>query len=306
MIGIEEIGVYIPENKVSNLDLLEKFDTNEDFVVNKIGITHVSRKLKDEDVSEMCVKAFENLKKKIDIKPEEIEVAILVTQNPEKNIPHSSAEIHAKLDLPSNCACFDISLGCSGYVYALSVIESFMESNNFKKGLLFTCDPYSKVLDEYDKNTSLLFGDAATVSLISNNSVLSSGKFTFGTIGKEGHNLVCNEKLFMNGRGIFNFAASNIPGDFAKNLELNKTTSVQIDMFIFHQGSKHIVDTLARRLRLDPEKVVYDIREYGNTVSSSIPVILEKHIGNKELKSFYICGFGVGLSWSSTILKRNI
>lgn len=305
MIGIKEIGSYIPSERKSNLERLSFFDTDEDFIRNKIGITHVSRKLVDEDVSDMCVKAFNNLCEKIEVNIQEIEVLILVTQNPDRNIPHSSAEIHGKLNLPVNCAAFDVSLGCSGFVYGLSVIESFMQSNGMKKGLLFTCDPYSKVINPNDRSTELLFGDAAAVAYITDNAELKSGRFTFGTIGNERENLVCNSELFMNGRGIFNFAAKYVPADFANTLSLNGAKSEEMDYFIFHQGSKYIVDTLTRRLRLDPDKIAYDITEYGNTVSSSIPIILEKALHNKAYNKIYICGFGVGLSWSSTILTRN-
>jgi 3-oxoacyl-[acyl-carrier-protein] synthase-3 len=307
MLGIQEIGVYIPENRISNLEKLSKFETTEDFIINKIGITNVSLKEKDEDISTMCVKAFQDLELKAKIDKDEISALILITQNPESNIPHSSALIHDKLGLSEQCACFDISLGCSGYVYGLSVIESFMSSNGFKNALLFTCDPYSKIMDYEDKNTSLLFGDAATVSYISSKPTFVTGKFTFGTIGKESQNLTAGiegSKLFMNGRGIFNFASKYIPRDLEKLYKLNNIRESEVDSFLFHQGSKFILDTLARRMKLNPEKVKFDAKEYGNTVSSSIPILIQKEIDNTESKIIVISGFGVGLSWSSTILKR--
>jgi len=184
-------------------------------------------------------------KRKIDIDISDIDVAILVTQNPDRNIPHSSAEIHGKLNMSETTACFDISLGCSGYVYALSVIQSFMQSNNFKEGLLFTCDPYSKIMDKNDRNTELLFGDAASVTLLSENPKYTSGKFLFGTIGKGRENLICNDKLFMNGRGIYEFAAKYVPNDFKKSLKINGLSPDDIDKVIFHQGSKHIIPIYA-------------------------------------------------------------
>lgn len=305
MIGITNIGTYIPEGRISNLDRLEKFETDENFVNNKIGIRQVALKALDEDTSDLAVKAFQKLQKKTDIVVDEIEVAILVTQNPDRNIPHASAHIHDKLGLPKSCACFDISLGCSGWVYGLSVIKSFMESNKMKKGLLFTSDPYSKIINEDDKNTALLFGDAATVTYLTENPVFEIGAFTFGSIGDEWQNLVCNDnQLSMNGRGIFNFAAKYIPGDVKNLVEKNNTEIEKIDYFIFHQGSKYIVDILTKRIGLAPEKVAFDILEYGNTVSSSIPIILEKALNSTSLNLILTSGFGVGLSWSSNILKR--
>lgn len=306
MIGITEIASYIPPKKKSNIARKEELNTDEVFILNKIGIVNVAVKEDDEDTSDLAIKSFKNLEKKISINKEDIEVAILVTQNPNSNIPHTSALIHGALDLPESCACFDISLGCSGFVYGLSVIKSFMESNGMKKGLLFTCDPYSKIIDPADKNTALLFGDAATVTYLTEDPAYTIGNFTFGTIGKESSNLTCtNSVLSMNGRGIFNFAARYVPADIKNLLPKNNLEIKDIDKFIFHQGSKYIVDTLVKRTGIDAGKVIFDIADYGNTVSSSIPIILEKILHDINNKYILISGFGVGLSWSSSILINN-
>jgi len=306
MVGINKIGIYLPKERISNLEKLEKFETTEDFIINKIGIQEVTVKDSNEDVSEMCMKAFQHLNSKQTINKEKIKACILITQNPESNIPHTSAIIHDKLDLPLDCACFDISLGCSGYVYGLSVIKAFMESNDLQEALLFTCDPYSKIMDYEDKNTSLLFGDAATVThMVSDSPAFEIGKFTFGTFGKESHNLTAGidgSKLFMNGRGIYNFVIRNIPKDIKKLYELNGVNEESIDTFVFHQGSKFLIDSLAKRMRIDPNKMKFSAKNYGNTVSSSIPLLLEE-LNPSENKKIVISGFGVGLSWSSTILE---
>lgn len=305
-IGIENIASYIPEKVISNFDRKVEFDIDDVFINDKIGIRSVTRKEDHEDTSDLCVKAFQNLCKIQEIDPEEIEVMIVVTQNPDFNLPHTAAIVHKKLGFKEDVASFDVSLGCSGFVYGLSVIESFMNSNGFKKGLLFTADPYSKVINPADKNTSLLFGDAATVTLISENPKLKSGKFTFGTMGEGYEELICTKDLYMNGRSIFNFAARQVPKDVEKVLSANKLDKEDIDLFIFHQGSKYICDTLIRRMNLDENKVPFDATEYGNTVSSSIPIMLEKMLNTTQSKNdkILICGFGVGLSWASSILYK--
>jgi 3-oxoacyl-[acyl-carrier-protein] synthase III len=305
MVGIEDIAVYLPKNKISNFELKEKFEIEDSFIEEKIGVRSVSRMSKAQNTSDIGVEAFYKLQAKTGFNVNNIECLIVVTQNPDYNLPHTSAIIHGKLDLPENCACFDISLGCSGYVYGLSVIKSFMEQNDLNKGILITADPYSKVVDSDDKNTSLLFGDGATATLISNNPVFSLGKFTYGTIGKEYETLICiNGILSMNGRAIFNFAAKKIPKDIKLLLEKNKLSDVDIDYFIFHQGSKYIVDTISKRLGLEKSKVPFKMQEYGNTVSSSIPIVIADILEKQELKTIAISGFGVGLSWSSGILNR--
>ena len=306
MIGITNIGTYIPKDRISNIDRKDQFETDDNFIFNKVGIKNISKMNSDEGTASMAVKAFQELHKKNSLNTDEIDIVILITQNPDSNIPHSSALVHSELNLPESCACFDVSLGCSGYVYGLSIAKSFMESNGFKKGLLFTSDPYSRIIDPDDKNTSMLFGDAATVTYLTGNPKYHLGKFTFGTIGKEYETLICNNnKLHMNGRGVFNFAARYVPIDFKHLLEKNNCQKDNINKFVFHQGSKHIIDTLTKRMNLDPGKVVFDITDYGNTVSSSIPIILEKEISDELNKCIYICGFGVGLSWSSNILYRS-
>jgi len=305
MIGIKEIASYIPENRNSNYDLKEKFEMDDVFIEDKIGIKGVAVKNKDENTSDLCVNAFVNLEKKLKIDKDEIECLFVVTQNPDYNLPHTSAIVHGKLDMPNNCACFDISLGCSGYVYGLSVIKSFMIQNNMKNGLLFTADPYSKVIDYDDKNTSILFGDGSSVSLIGENPKIKIGNFTFGTIGKGYENLICKEnKLSMNGRAIFNFAAKNIPKDIPIVLKKNNLNIEDIDLFIFHQGSKYIVDTIIKRLKLDKSKVPFKVEKYGNTISSSIPILLEEEFNNLNSNKIVISGFGVGLSWSSSVLFK--
>ena len=305
MLGIEDIASYIPEQRISNYSKKSKFEIDDAFIDDKIGVKAVSVKSKDDKTSDLCVRAFNRLQEKISMEKARIQTAIVITQNPDARIPHTSAIVQGKLDLSENCACFDISLGCSGYVYGLSIVHSFMRENGFTKGLLFTADPYSGIVDPEDKNTSLLFGDAATVTLVGDRPLYQPGHFTFGTMGKEYQNLYCEtDKLVMNGRGIFSFSAKFVPSDIMSLLQKKQLDISQIDKFIFHQGSKYMVDTIASRLKLPKDRVVYDAYDYGNTVSSSIPILLEKEIAKTENRNIVICGFGAGLSWASGLLQR--
>lgn len=304
MIGIENIASYIPPRRISNYGRKEKFSITDEFIEDKIGVKEVSVKGQDEDACELCVKAYSALAAKRQTAPDEIDALVVVTQNPDYNIPHCSAMVHGRLGLRSSCAAFDISLGCSGFVYALSVLSSFMERNGMRRALLFTSDPYSKIVDQEDKNTSLLFGDAAAVTMLSTTPVLVPMKFSFGTTGSHYEDLICRGgKLFMNGRAVFNFTAKVIPDDIRSLMELNGMTKDNIDLFVFHQGSKIIVDTLAKKLEIPPGKVAYNALNFGNTVSSSIPIILEEELKGSA-GTILISGFGVGLSWASTILRR--
>ncbi len=305
MLGIKEIASYLPESRVSNYDKKVRFDIDDDFIENKIGVKFHAVKEDDEKASDLCVKAFSNLIAKCDVKKEKIDCCVVVTQNPDFNIPHTAAIVHGKLEFSHDCACFDISLGCSGYVYGLSNIISFMKNNNLKNGLLFTADPYSGIVHKEDKNTALLFGDGATVTYISEDSVCITKDFSFGTNGKDYRELICEEKLYMNGRAVFNFTATTMPKHIQALLQKNNFLDSDIDKYILHQGSKYIVDTIRKRLKISEDKVPFDMHEYGNTISSSIPIILEKEIIKNKNKRFLISGFGVGLSWGSAILEKN-
>ena len=180
-----------------------------------------------------------------------------------------------------------------------------MKENSARNGFLFTADAYSKIVDPGDKNTSLLFGDASTVTLVSARPLFVSGGMTYGTVGKDYRELMCvSNRLQMNGRAVLNFIMKYVPEDIHALLKRCKIDIRDIDKFVFHQGSKYIIDMLAKRLKLDRHKVSFDIYEYGNTVSSSIPIILEKEIMDNSNNRILISGFGTGLSWASGILER--
>jgi len=304
MLGIKTIATYIPKIRISNYDLKEKFDLDDNFIENKIGVQYRTVKPEGFKSSDMCVHAFENLTKIHEVNKNEIECCIVVTQNPDYSLPHTSAIVHGKLDLPENCASFDISLGCSGYVYGLSNIISFMKNNGMKKGLLFTSDQYSDIVDKEDKNTALLFGDAATVTLIEESATFTPVDFSFGTNGKEFSELLCEDKLYMNGRAVFSFTATTAPKHIKALLEKNHLSDEEIEKYYLHQGSKYIVDTIRKRLKVDAEKVPFDMAEYGNTVSSSIPIMLAKEQTSMQSGYYVLSAFGVGLSWASAIIRK--
>lgn len=306
MIGISEIASWIPEAREDNLDKLKRHDTDENFVLDKIGIRALSRLEPDQYASDACVKAFEALQRKCTINPQDVDFLVVVTQTPDINIPHVSAMVHGKLGLPSRCAAFDISLGCSGWVYALHAAVAFMIQNELSTGLLFTADPYSKIIDSQDKNTDLLFGDAASVTLLTANPLWANGKADFLSDGSQWQLLRKNEagSLNMDGRGIFNFVMTELPKSIDRCLEKNGLTKDDIDLYALHQASKFIVEQLTKRVKINPEKVPFVIREYGNTVSSSIPLVLESRIHDEQFSRVLISGFGVGLSAGTSILNR--
>jgi 3-oxoacyl-[acyl-carrier-protein] synthase-3 len=305
MPGIESVAVHIPSGYSSNRDLMGVFDVEEAFLVDKIGVLRRAVKAANEDTSDLAFTVLERLIAQTGLSRDAIDALVVVTQNPDSNVPHVSGLVHGRAGLSPTCAAFDLSLGCSGYVYGLSILASFLQANGLSRGVLVTCDPYSKIIDPVDKSTALLFGDAATATLIGPNPVLTCGPFTFGTQGDLTGALVCQDGMLrMNGREVFNFAVTVIPKDIDRLLSISGLDKAEVDCWLFHQGSRYIVDTLAKRIGLDRSKVRVNILETGNTVSSSIPLLLERELNDPSVRTLVLSGFGVGLSWSSCVCKR--
>ena len=311
MVGIKQISSYVPAKRISNFSRQTDFNIDGSFILDKLGVEHVSRKADDEETSDLCIKAWKGLQQKISVEVQDIECLIVCTQTPDGyGIPQTSSVVHGKLDMPYGCAVFDVSLGCSGYVYCLSVMKGFMETNNFKTGVLFTAESYSRIIDNNDKGTALLFGDAATATLLKESGVEETplwvpGPFLFGSKGQDRdvlHNQ--NGRLTMNGRAVFNFALTQVPAQINELLRINNLGQDDVDLMLLHQGSRYMVDHLRKRLKLSKEKVPINLADQGNTGSSSIPLLFEEYLDRDDIKTVVMSGFGIGLSWSSCLVKR--
>lgn len=306
MLGIQAIGSYLPSQRRDNADLAGTFGFPPDFLSNKIGVSKTSLKAEDEETSDLAMKAVQALQAKLGdgLDLMSIQCLVLVTQNPDGNgLPHTSAILHKKLGLAPQCFAFDISLGCSGFVAGLAAIKGFMQVTGASRGLLVTADPYSKIIDMEDRNTVLLFGDGAAATLISDTPVWEIGAFDCGTVGAQHGALTVgdNGKLVMNGRAVFDFSATQVPPSVGRALAGNGLEIADIDLAILHPGSKYIVDTVAKRI--GTHNLAPAPETYGNTVSSSIPLLLE-NVTDPETRTLLISGFGVGLSWATTVLRR--
>ena len=228
---------------------------------------------------------FRSLLAKATLKLNAVDALVLVTQNGDgHNLPHTSAVVHAKLGLPQSTAVFDISLGCSGYVYGLQILRGLMETTGFENGVLVTADPYSKIIDPNDRSTTLLFGDAATATLLNNSGDWDLSRPRMGSDGKGAGNIMVKDGRFtMNGRQVFNFAATLIPKEIKALLALEGLQETQIDSYCLHQGSAGIIEAIARRFPVVKNRFVNRLELTGNTVSSSIPLLLEE--SSKDRKS---------------------
>lgn len=305
-IGINGIGCYLPSARISNLDRLELFSTNESFVRNKTGFVELARKSATDEASDLAVAAIEQLRQRTPFDLKDVDCLVVVTQNPDVHgLPHTSAIVHGKLKLSERCAAFDISLGCSGWVHGLAIVSAFMSAQGLTKGLLVTADPYSRVIQPDAKDVGMLFGDGATATLLTDEPEWRLGRFDIGTNGSLNEALHVDHArvLHMNGRAVFTFAATQVPGSIQRALDVNQIAIGDVDRFILHQGSKYILDEIARRLGI-AEKSPFSSAAYGNTVSSAVPMTFVDGVKDSD-KLVVVCGFGVGLSWATTVLRRD-
>jgi 3-oxoacyl-[acyl-carrier-protein] synthase-3 len=305
---IHSIASYLPKICIDNLAQAVAFGETEDFIRNKVGPLQLPKKDATEETSDMAVNAVQTLLAKAALSVDAIEALVLVTQNGDgQQLPHTSARVHAKLGLPKTAAVFDVSLGCSGYVYGLQILKGFMLASGFKNGILVTADPYSKVIDPTDRSTTLLFGDAATATLISDTGSWLLSRPLMRSDGAGADSIMVKDgKFTMNGRQVFNFAATEVPKQIKLLIDQERLTETDIDSYCLHQGSSGILDAISRRFPSVKSKFINRLATTGNTVSSSIPLLLEEELENLNNRKILISGFGVGLSWASMILTREV
>ena len=308
MIGIRGIGSYLPDDAVDNLLQAQRFGESEDFINKKIGAVRLPRKSADQDTSDLAQLAVQNLFERFpELDAQRIDALILVTQNPDaEGLPHTSAILQQKLNLPTSIAAFDVSLGCSGYVYGLYILKGFLQASGGKNGLLVTSDPYSKILNMEDRVTSLLFGDAATATWLGEDADWSLGSVVYGTDGAGAEYLkVSDRQLSMNGRQIFNFAATQVAPQIDEVLRREGVSADEVDLYCLHQGSAAIVDAVSRRYKSLAGRFLKDMENTGNTVSSTIPLLLQDRLSNPDYRRILLSGFGVGLSIATAVINKS-
>ena len=333
-IKIEAIEYYLPAKIISNDDLkAENPSWDINLLESRLGVA--KRHIADDNETALdlalqaCKKLFAKSK---DIK-NQIDSIIFCTESPDYILPPNSCILHKMLDLSDDVFAFDFNLACSGYIYGLALAQGLICSGNAKNILLINADTYSKYINKQDRSTRMLFGDGAAVSLITaSNSTQGLIDIQCSTSGKdydkfiipaggcrkpksvetslpvvnESGNVRMLENIHMDGMGILVFVNSKVPLQLLSLLERNGLTIDQIDLFAFHQASKMTLDSIERLLKIKPGKVFRNLKEIGNTVSASIPILLKDAIDKGRVSTgdkVVLSGFGVGLSWGAAIVE---
>lgn len=274
-------------------------------VLKKTGIKTLYLSNDNEDVVNLSIKSCKKTLKNFD--KNKIDCIIVVTQTAKEKLPSVSCMLQNYLKLRKDIIAFDIGLGCSGFVYGLSVINSLLVSNSIKTVLFVCADTYNKFLDNKNRTCRTVFSDAASSCIIKKVNSNKKIKFSFLTDGSGATDLIeKNNNIEMKGSNIYHFTTKNIPILFKDILKKNKLKKKNIDHFVFHQASKLVIDKLIEILELDKNKVFKNYDKIGNTVSSSIPIALENLSKKKKIKKnqkIMLIGFGVGLSASASIIN---
>jgi 3-oxoacyl-[acyl-carrier-protein] synthase-3 len=331
-VGITGLSAAVPSKVIKNLEYTDYFPAEEvKEVVEKIGI--YERRFADKNTcsSDLCYAAAEKLIIDMSVPRDEIDLLVFVSQTPDYRMPATSLLLQDRLGLSHHTIAFDMNLGCSGFIYGLSVIYSMMERSNLKRALLLDGETRSKVYSPKDRKTAFIFGDGGVAALIERNETFGKSYFSLNSDGSKENlikmdaggyrnpstpetlkekvvdeygNIRSDEHGYMNGGDVFNFVIKEIPSDIKNIMAISGLDQNGLDYLVFHQANDFINSYLLKKLKLDPAKVPSTIARYGNTSSVSIPLTIVSELRNKlNKKNVLISGFGVGMTWASAVLK---
>lgn len=319
---ITGIGAFVPEYVLDNHELSTMVDTSDEWIMTRVGIKERRiLKEKDEGVSFMGEKAVKQLLEKTNTSPDEIDLVICSTVTPDMPFPPTANIIADKVGIKSGFH-FDINAACSGFIYTLITASKFVESGNYKKVIVVSAEKMSAITDYTDRTTCTLFGDAATAVMLEpttedigvkdyiarsdgmgrNHLYMLGG----GSQYPASHQTVDDGKhfIYQEGQVVFKHAVSKMADVSVEIMENNNLTADDLAWLVPHQANLRIIDATAKRMKLDPAKVMINIERYGNTTSATIPLCLwewEKQL--KKGDNIILSAFGAGFTWGTIYIK---
>ncbi|PSL50933.1 3-oxoacyl-[acyl-carrier-protein] synthase III [Salsuginibacillus halophilus] len=304
--GILGIGRYVEGKEVTNKDFEQTLDTSDEWIRTRTGIERRVFAHEDVDTSDMSYHASVEALHRADVQAEDIDLILVATVTPDYPFPSVSALIQERLGA-YNAGAMDVSAACAGFLYAMSTASKFVETGTYNNVLIVGAEKLSKTVDFTDRNTAVLFGDAAgacVIGPVSEDRGIES--FELGADGSGAMYIKQDPHLQMNGREVFKFAVRQM-GDTCMNLlEKAGRTKDDVDFLVPHQANIRIMEAARERLELPKEKMAATVHKYGNTSAASIPVALieELEAGKIEDGDYIVMvGFGSGLVWSGVSLR---
>jgi 3-oxoacyl-[acyl-carrier-protein] synthase-3 len=329
-VKISGISACVPKNVENNSELTYLIPPEDIYkTINYIGIKEKRYTDSNTCASDLCLTAASQLLNEMNIDKKSIDALIFMSQAPDFSVPATAPLLQEKLGLSNSTICFDMNLGCSGYIYGLATSFSFAMLEKINRILFLDGETLTKVVSKKDKVNAPLYGDAGTATLIEKGgssesyfSLFTDGSGKDAIIIKAGRarypsstsnleetlredgNIRSDHQLFMNGMEVFNFTLKTVPKNIQEILEYSNHKLTDIDYVIFHQVNKFLTDFLARKLNIAQQKVLYSMDRFGNTSSASIPltIVVELQEKIKEKSKVILSGFGAGHSWGSAII----
>jgi 3-oxoacyl-[acyl-carrier-protein] synthase-3 len=331
-VGISGLAAAVPRKVINNSEPNLYFNEEEvREVVEKIGVKE--RRFVDQNTcsSDLCFTAAEKLISGMNLDREEIDLLIFISQTPDYRMPATSILLQERLKLPTSTIAFDINLGCSAFLYGLTIAYSMISSGGVRKALILDGETRSKVYSLKDRKTGFIFGDGGVAALVEKKDIFCQSWFSLNSDGSreslikipaggyrkmsscetvtekvvdEYGNIRSEEQGYMNGADVFNFVIREVPKDFNRLLKFSAVELNTIDYFIFHQANSYINGFLAKKLKLPSDKIPSTIEKFGNTSSVSIPLTIVSELRGKlsDHKRLLLSGFGVGLTWGTALL----
>ncbi len=313
-------GKYTASKVFTNDDLSKIVETNDEWIVQRTGISERRIASAEETTTEMAYKACLQALKNSKVDKSEIDGIIFATFSPDYDAPNSASLLQMKLDMnDQQCFAFELAVGCAGFVYSLEVARSLIATGQMTKCLVVGAETLSRTVDWTDRGTCVLFGDAASACVISasdenkvyNSYINSKGSTAITKVAMPLNNPVTQEEqdslyVQMNGQEVYLFAVNAIKNAVDKVLEINNLTIDDIDLIVPHQANLRIIDQTTKKLKIDKSKMYVNIHKYGNTSAASIPLAVTEAIEEGRIKAgnkVLLVGFGAGLTWGANIIE---
>lgn len=312
-------GSAVPQQVVTNDDLAQIVDTNDEWIRTRTGIRERRIASAESGTSDLAVKAARQALENAGVKPEDLDIIILGTSSADCCFPSGACEVQAAIGAV-HAVAFDLSAACSGFVFALNTVHSFFQSGIYRTGLVIGADTLSKLIDWKDRSTCVLFGDGAGAVVVK---AQEEGLFcmTMGADGSRKDALECGGRttgnfltgkkpelgyMTMDGQEVFKFAVKTVPEAIKKVLEESNTDIDEVKYFVLHQANYRIFESIAKRLKVPMERFPFNLDRYGNTSGASVPLLLDEMNREGRLKpgdKIILSGFGGGLTWGATLME---
>ncbi len=322
-VGIVGLGIYAPEKVMTNADWEKLVDTSDEWIRTRTGIQERRYVTEGQGTSDLATEAAKKALEDAGMVPEDVEFIILATCTPDYRAQNASSLVQAKLGA-KNAAAFDLSAACSGFIYALSIGKSMIQSGMYKNILVIAAESVSKLLNMKDRNTAILFGDGAAAAVLKEvedgYGIISSFLGTEGvldetlrinyggTLHPVTHEAIDNGDIYlkMNGQEVFKFAVKALPKSTKEALAAGNINVEDLNMVIPHQANMRIIEAAAKRLKLPMDKFYVNLQKYGNTSAASVGLALGEAVQEGKIKKgdlLALTGFGAGLTYGSVVIK---